>query len=369
MRKDNDTDVCQICGKLVPVFLRFKHNLDECQPLPDANNPLLIKQTNSVLIDNREQQEQKLSQIQQNKIKLAQKRQELQQRQQNNQPQQNQQFQQRSSVENITESQIMRLIVVCDFCQEEYSKDTYEEHLTVCEQKKIIEGIQNDLYIEDDLNEENQQQRPQRQRGQRQPQPNRQRNRRNRSQNESPDEVQDIFEPFRQNGIFQPPQVIPRPRIPVINNLLAQGFENIVFETRNGRQVIRQANRQQDDSFERFINIMRRNDPLANVELGHVLQRLQRPNQRVTQDRINEQITIEFKKSQGLSEEHTKCSICMADYEENEKLILLECTHRYHKQCIEEWMKRSYFCPVCKFDIRGRDNQQEEEDEEFDDID
>jgi hypothetical protein len=43
----------------------------------------------------------------------------------------------------------------------------------------------------------------------------------------------------------------------------------------------------------------------------------------------------------------TTCSIC---YDENEKLYITECNHKFCKNCINEWFKKNQKdkCPYCR---------------------
>lgn len=57
-----------------------------------------------------------------------------------------------------------------------------------------------------------------------------------------------------------------------------------------------------------------------------------------------------------ISEEDAVCSICMETYEHNTKLRYLRCTHHYHQQCLDDWIKINPSCPVCRgsvFDEHG----------------
>ncbi|KAB0792420.1 hypothetical protein PPYR_14379 [Photinus pyralis] len=48
-----------------------------------------------------------------------------------------------------------------------------------------------------------------------------------------------------------------------------------------------------------------------------------------------------------------KCIICMCNYSENEGLRKLRCNHKFHRKCIDEWLLKSYMCPVCRSDLIG----------------
>lgn len=53
-----------------------------------------------------------------------------------------------------------------------------------------------------------------------------------------------------------------------------------------------------------------------------------------------------------LNSEDKLCSICMCDYDEGEELLMLDCSHRYHIECISKWLEKKTTCPICKRDIR-----------------
>ena len=45
------------------------------------------------------------------------------------------------------------------------------------------------------------------------------------------------------------------------------------------------------------------------------------------------------------------CPICLGEFMIGEKESSLPCLHCFHSNCIENWIKRSKFCPVCKLKI------------------
>lgn len=50
-------------------------------------------------------------------------------------------------------------------------------------------------------------------------------------------------------------------------------------------------------------------------------------------------------------EDDTKCMVCMEPFTEGVLLRTLPCLHRYHKSCVDEWLRRKSTCPICKRDI------------------
>lgn len=45
------------------------------------------------------------------------------------------------------------------------------------------------------------------------------------------------------------------------------------------------------------------------------------------------------------------CAICLCDYEDDEELRKMACTHYFHKECVDEWLRLHKNCPLCKRDI------------------
>ncbi|KAL2514063.1 uncharacterized protein Fot_28034 [Forsythia ovata] len=47
-----------------------------------------------------------------------------------------------------------------------------------------------------------------------------------------------------------------------------------------------------------------------------------------------------------------QCYICLADYEEGDKLRVLPCNHEYHVACIDKWLKEiNRVCPLCRRNV------------------
>ncbi len=48
------------------------------------------------------------------------------------------------------------------------------------------------------------------------------------------------------------------------------------------------------------------------------------------------------------TKESDECIVCIESIKIGEKMLRLKCTHLFHEQCIKEWLKCSFICPVCR---------------------
>ncbi|XP_010924393.1 probable E3 ubiquitin-protein ligase ZFP1 isoform X2 [Elaeis guineensis] len=46
--------------------------------------------------------------------------------------------------------------------------------------------------------------------------------------------------------------------------------------------------------------------------------------------------------------ENEACIICQVEYEEEERIGILDCGHNYHADCIKQWLLVKNLCPICK---------------------
>ncbi|XP_066390121.1 E3 ubiquitin-protein ligase At1g63170-like [Miscanthus floridulus] len=59
------------------------------------------------------------------------------------------------------------------------------------------------------------------------------------------------------------------------------------------------------------------------------------------------------KKERVVSAEDAVCCICLTKYGDDDELRELPCTHFFHVQCIDKWLKINAVCPLCKTEIGG----------------
>lgn len=46
-----------------------------------------------------------------------------------------------------------------------------------------------------------------------------------------------------------------------------------------------------------------------------------------------------------------ECPICLDKYVINDKIISLNCNHKFHKDCLKLWIKKNNTCPQCRENI------------------
>ncbi|KAK2978216.1 hypothetical protein RJ640_024249 [Escallonia rubra] len=56
-------------------------------------------------------------------------------------------------------------------------------------------------------------------------------------------------------------------------------------------------------------------------------------------------------KEHAILGEDAACCICLAKYMDNDELRELPCSHFFHTECVDKWLKINASCPLCKFEI------------------
>ncbi|XP_073000927.1 E3 ubiquitin-protein ligase Os04g0590900-like [Typha latifolia] len=75
------------------------------------------------------------------------------------------------------------------------------------------------------------------------------------------------------------------------------------------------------------------------------------PSSGLDKSLIDKMIVCKYKKGDGLVN-YTDCSVCLSEFREEESFRLLpECSHPFHVQCIDTWLKSHTNCPLCRASI------------------
>ncbi|KAK1420999.1 hypothetical protein QVD17_23022 [Tagetes erecta] len=65
------------------------------------------------------------------------------------------------------------------------------------------------------------------------------------------------------------------------------------------------------------------------------------------------------KNERAISGEDAVCCICLAKYTNDDLLRELPCTHFFHTECVDRWLKINASCPLCKFEIGNSSSTQD----------
>merc|ERR1712216_593078 len=60
-----------------------------------------------------------------------------------------------------------------------------------------------------------------------------------------------------------------------------------------------------------------------------------------------------FEETEVASQE-LSCSICLSDFEANDQVRKLPCSHYFHVACIDGWLRISRACPMCNADVSAQ---------------
>lgn len=71
------------------------------------------------------------------------------------------------------------------------------------------------------------------------------------------------------------------------------------------------------------------------------------PKRKVTDDMLDE------------NTKQAECSICMDNVVVGEEIVVLPCSHWFHHDCVEAWLKEHDTCPVCRAGITPKDGPQD----------
>lgn len=89
--------------------------------------------------------------------------------------------------------------------------------------------------------------------------------------------------------------------------------------------------------------------------LGLAIVEQSETGQQEVRDQVAAKVLGEFatiyKQDTEVSEDGV-CVVCLSSVIHGDQILELPCSHVFHLSCVEEWLKRSIVCPVCKRDLR-----------------
>ncbi|XP_028770539.1 RING-H2 finger protein ATL20-like [Neltuma alba] len=66
---------------------------------------------------------------------------------------------------------------------------------------------------------------------------------------------------------------------------------------------------------------------------------------------VSGQSLLSAHNQQNNQDEHSVCFICLAKYAEKELVRILPCSHMFHLECVDKWLRIASSCPLCKWEI------------------
>ena len=102
------------------------------------------------------------------------------------------------------------------------------------------------------------------------------------------------------------------------------------------------------------INIKRSFIPFEDIDIfdfNQIHESLNRMKNPTDQEIMNELPETEIGDISKLDPEKRNCIICLTDLKKGDKATMLPCIHMFHSTCIQDWLKTTNECPVCKMKL------------------
>ena len=103
----------------------------------------------------------------------------------------------------------------------------------------------------------------------------------------------------------------------------------------------------------RQIPFMSINDGIFENIFEEFLQRMGSREHPTDEEILNELPETQIEDVNKLDQEKKNCIICLEDFKNGDKAIILPCIHLFHTECIKNWLKTQNTCPICKFKLTG----------------
>ena len=136
---------------------------------------------------------------------------------------------------------------------------------------------------------------------------------------------------------------------------------NVRIETigPNGQRIVQTYNQPQSEmnifsnNRRRNISFIDFNDGIFGNIFSDFLQRMGSRENPTDEEILNELPETQIEDVNKLDPEKKNCIICLEDFKNGDKAIILPCIHLFHTNCIKNWLKTQNTCPICKFKLTG----------------
>jgi hypothetical protein len=109
--------------------------------------------------------------------------------------------------------------------------------------------------------------------------------------------------------------------------------------------------RHQNNTTNIFNNLINLFENYINIATEEIFDDLEDVKVTLTEDEFNKLNTTILDES---ILNNTQCTICLENLKLNEKLIILQCKHIFHRECIKYWLlNQSTKCPICRYEVRA----------------
>ena len=136
---------------------------------------------------------------------------------------------------------------------------------------------------------------------------------------------------------------------------------NIRIETigPHGQRIVQTYNQPQSEmnifsnNRRRNISFIDFNDGIFGNIFSDFLRRMGSRENPTDEEILNELPETQIEDVNKLDPEKKNCIICLEDFKNGDKAIILPCIHLFHTNCIKNWLKTQNTCPICKFKLTG----------------
>jgi len=92
-------------------------------------------------------------------------------------------------------------------------------------------------------------------------------------------------------------------------------------------------------------------EDMSYEELLALEERMGAVSKRAASQQQIQSIPVTTVRSKESVQESGNCTVCLNEFEAGEQQKILPCCHKYHAECIDQWLRVNNTCPVCKKSI------------------